>query len=68
MKNKYYKVKDIDKVLHCIVGTKESQRPMSKDGYWLVKLFENDKKIHECLKDCEEVKDLHKELYNERWQ
>jgi hypothetical protein len=67
MKNRCFKVKNLDAVLDVIVGTKESQRPPSADGFWLVKLKEGDKKNHDCLKGCEEVKDIQKELKSEKW-
>jgi len=67
MKNRYFKTKDIKSVLGVIVGTEESQRPPSKDGFWLVKLKEGDKENYKCLEGCEEIKDLEKELQKKEW-
>jgi len=67
MKNKCFKVKDLDAVLDVIVGTKESQRPPSKDGFWLVKLREGDNQKYKHLEGCEEIKDIEKELQKKEW-
>lgn len=67
MENRYFKDKDIDAVLSVIVGTKESQRPPSKDGFWLVKLKRGDNEKHKCLEGWEEIKDLDKETQKEEW-
>lgn len=71
MKNRYFLGKDIDSVLDCIVGSKEDQRPISKDGFWLIKLFEGDCEDHECLNVWHSIKskdELIKELKNDRWE
>lgn len=69
-KNRYFKgtgqiTIDIEKV---IVGDRLSQRPPSKLGTKLVKLYLGYNGNHECLKNWTEVFDIDAELQKEEWK